>query len=370
MRTRLPMLRWFGLPALVLAASLMQARSVASAPLEQTTLTITTAGFVDKFPISDPDCPGCNGVYDAEDRTEAGNNPLPSMEFVVRSGTGAELGRQTTQDFLGVQRAQFDVPEETSYTVELVADPSGWQLCPNNARTRTLTQADFRLGAATVRFDFTQGCGAAPPTSTPTPGPSPTLRPGVTPSATPEPGDRDDDDDDDDRDDEGQGPFGQIRGIAFIDYNESGKFEAGEPPLNDVKVNLGGGGLEVFQITEADGGFNFPGLGVGTYDVFIDPGAEWFVTTPRKLKVPVNGNDVAGINFGMIRHVDRGLRVARHDAAPRTGRRLVIPAGSGIRLPSTGFTEMPQAPLAALLVVVFGGLAAVGFAADRRSRRR
>ena len=74
MRTRLPMLRWFALPALVLAASLLQVRSVSSAPLRQT-LTITTAGFVDKFPQSDPGCPGCNGVYDAEDRTEAETNP-------------------------------------------------------------------------------------------------------------------------------------------------------------------------------------------------------------------------------------------------------------------------------------------------------
>jgi hypothetical protein len=334
--------------------------------LQQTTLTITTAGFVDKFGGTDPNCPGCNAVYDAEDRAEAESNPLPSMEFVVRSGSGAELGRQTTANFVGVQRAQFDVPEEESYTVELTSDPAGWQLCPTESRTRTLTQADFRLGAVTVRYNFTQGCNVVGPTPTRS-GPTATLRPGVTPSATPrgtaDPGDPDGPD----RDNTG-GPFGQIRGVAFVDMNESGKIEAGEPGLNDVKVNLGGGGLEVHQITASDGMFNFPGLGPTTYDVFIDPGPEWHITTPKKQAVPVNGNDVAGIDFGLIRHTDRAAAKATTAQGPRTGRTLVLPPGAGIRLPHTGIAGIPEAPLLGLLAATLGGLALLGYGAERRNR--
>jgi hypothetical protein len=362
------LLRLVAVPLLVAGTLIALTRPASSAPAQQTTLTITTAGFVDKFGGSDPNCPGCNGVYDAEDRTEAESNPLPSLEFVVRSG-GAELGRQTTANFVGVQRAQFDVPEEETYTVELVSDPAGWQLCPTEARTRTLTQADFRLGAVTVRYNFTQGCSVVNPTATST-GPTATLRPGVTPSATPrgtpatpDPGDPDGPD----RDNLG-GPFGQIRGVAFIDVNESGAIEAGEPGLNDVKVNLGGGGLAVHQITKSDGMFNFPGLGPTTYDVFIDPGPEWFITTPKKRQVAVNGNDVPGVDFGLIRHTDRAS-VKAAAAQPRTGRTLVVPPGSGIRLPATGIAALPEAPMLGLLAAALGGLAVLGYAAERRNRR-
>lgn len=364
MRNRLEA-RWIAVPLLAIGLSVLQAGTAASAPMLQTS-KITAAGFVDAFPADDPNCPGCNGTYDPEDRALAAQDPLPSMEFVVRGPTGQELGRLSTQDFLGVQRAEFDVPIEDSYTVELVADPTSWQLCPNEARTRTLTQADFRLGTVTVQYDFTRGCSVAGPTATPRPGPTATLRPGETPEptsvsrATSSPSKK--------KKEEG-GPFGQIRGVAFIDHNQNGKIDSGEPGLNDVKVNLGGGGLEVSQITPADGTYNFPGLGPGTFDVFIDPGPEWRVTTPKKYSVPVNGTDVAGIDFGMVR-----VGAAPTDgaaSAPRTARHFLIPApGAGIRLPSTGLAELPRSPLLGLAVAVFGALAVVGYSADRRGNRR
>ncbi len=370
MRTR-NMLRWMTVTVLAAGVLAIEAQTASSAPARQTTVTITTAGFVDKFGGSDPNCPGCNGVYDAEDRAEAASNPLPSMEFVVKSGTGAELGRQNTADFLGVQRAEFTVAEEESYQIELATDPPGWQLCPTESRTRTLVQADFRLGAATVRFNFTQGCTIAAATPTPF-GPTATLRPGVTPSATPRPGSTrvPDPGDPDGRDRDGPqtGPFGQLRGVAFVDSNQNGKFEAGEPGLNDVQVYLGGGGLEISQVTKSDGMFNFPGLGATKYDVYINPGSEWFVTTPKKYTVPVNGNDVAGIDFGLIRYTDRGVATPM-PGGPRTARTYQLPPGSGIRLPHTGFAGLPEAPLLALLVATLSGLAALGYGAERRGRR-
>jgi hypothetical protein len=358
--------------ALTAGALAIEAQTASSAPAKQTTVTITTAGFVDKFGGSDPNCPGCNGVYDAEDRAEAETNPLQPMEFVVRAGTGAELGRQTTSNFLGVQRAEFTVAEEESYQIELTGDPPNWQLCPTESRTRTLVAADFRLGAATVRFNFTQGCSTVPPTPTSS-GPTATLRPGVTPSATPRPGSTrvPDPGDPDGRDRDGPqvGPFGQLRGVAFIDLNESGKIEAGEPGLNDVQVFLGGGGLEISQVTKSDGMFNFPGLGATTYDVYINPGPEWFITTPKKYSVPVNANDVAGIDFGLIRHTDRGAATAVPGSGPGQARTYVLPAGSGIRLPHTGIAGMPEAPLLALLVATLSGLAALGYGAEKRGRK-
>jgi hypothetical protein len=292
------------------------------------------------------------------------------MEFVVRNGSGAELGRMTTTNFLGVQRAQFDVPEEQLYVLELTSDPSGWQLCPNEGRTRQITQADFRLGQVTESFHFTKGCSVVPPTATaPAQTPVPTV-PGQTPMPTrvqPGPGDDDDDDDDDGGTTRG-GPFGQIRGVAFIDLNQDGKIGPGEPGLNDVKVNLGGGGLEIHQITPGSGSFNFPGLGPGSYDLFINPGPEWRITTPSKYTVSVNGNDVAGIDFGLIRVGEPMPQTGA--AAPRTARQLLIPApGAGIRLPDTGFTTSQAAPIVGLLAAVLGSLALVGFSSERRQRR-
>jgi hypothetical protein len=181
----------------------------------------------------------------------------------------------------------------------------------------------------------------------------------------PDPGDPDGRD----RDGPQFGPFGQIRGVAFVDLNESGKIEAGEPGLNDVQVYLGGGGLEISQITKSDGMFNFPGLGATTYDVFINPGPEWHITTPKKQSVPVNANDVAGIDFGLIRHTDRGTHKVEPGSGPGHARTLVLPAGAGIRLPRTGITAMPEAPLLALLVATLGSLAALGYGAERRGNK-
>jgi hypothetical protein len=342
--------------------------------------TIIAAGFVDVFGGTDPNCPGCNAVYDPEDQARAQSDPLPAMEFVVRNGAGQELGRLTTSDpqSLGIQRAQFSVPpDEEEYVLELVADPTNWQLCPNEARTRRITQADFRLTSRTEVFHFTQGCHLAD-----TPTPSPTV-PGTTPVPTTPPGqptarptdgngddDRDDGDDGDDVAAVGVAPgLGRIRGVAFIDLNQDGAIGPGEPGLNDVKVNLGGGGLELSQITPANGTFNFEALGAGQYDVFIAPGPEWNVTTPRKYTVSVNGNDVQGVDFGLSR-VGSGPAEMPAESAPRTARRLVIPApGAGISLPATGLLALPASSLAGVLAVVLGLVAAAGVTLERRNRR-
>jgi hypothetical protein len=354
--------------ALILALAAVVARPEPARAQAQD-LTITAAGFIDSFGGSDPDCPGCNGV-EQEDRDRANTDPLPAMEFVLFDAAGQEIGRQTTTLFLGIQRAVFQVQEEEQFTLELVADPVNWQLCPNESRTRTILRSDFVITSVTERFHFTQGCRVADVTPTEPP-PSPTV-PGSTPEPTRPPATRAPDDDGDD-DEPARGSadaLGQIRGIAFIDLNQDGRIGPGEPGLNDVKVNLGGGGLELSQITPGAGTFNFAGLGRGHYDVFIAPGPEWRITTPSKYTVEVQGNDVAGIDFGLIRVGEPMPSGVTSAAAPRTARRLVIPApGAGISLPATGILDMTTTPLAGGLAILLGLVAAIGVTLERRHRR-
>lgn len=341
-------------------------------PSLQSEFTILAVGFVDVSGGSDPACPACNGEYDDTDEDFAAANPLPELEFVLRDTSGAEIDRQTTSPLAGFQRYSFMVPEiidGESYTLELVADPSGWQLCFNDTPSRTLTIDDFTINNAREDFRFYQGCDTVPPTAEV---PTATLEPGAPthtpdpsrPTATPRPsGDRDKDDEPGER---FVNRLGSIRGIAFIDLNANGVFEAGEPGLNDVGVNLRGGGHEMFQITGPTGVHSWDGIGTGEYDLFIEPGSEWKITTPSKYKVTINGGVLTGFDFGLIRWSD--LPVDKHDK-PRDHKPYEKRYDhGGIRLPSTGVADLPTAPLMAVMALVLGGLAVAGWSFERRNR--
>jgi hypothetical protein len=159
--------------------------------------------------------------------------------------------------------------------------------------------------------------------------------------------------------------LGQIKGMGFIDLNANGRFEAGEPGLNDLRIILRGGGLDLDYITDGTGAYNFGTLGAGVYDVFIEPGPEWFISSARLYKVTVEGDIVTNVNFGLIRHTDlAALRQPAHmSPAPSHGRQA---RHHGIRLPSTGIADLPTAPLLGTLAALLGGLAMVGLAAERR----
>src|SRR3989304_4622982 len=126
----------------------------ASGAAPQATVTIVIFSYVD---VASPGNPtgACNLQFDTEDETYAQSNPLGQHTFILRDGSGTELGRQLTDALAPLQRARFDnVAELENYTLVLEAPPAGWALCPQEQATRSLTQLDFSLGRARVTYHF------------------------------------------------------------------------------------------------------------------------------------------------------------------------------------------------------------------------
>lgn len=348
-------LTFFGAAAL-LAALTGPAGSAHSAPLKQDPqFTIFAIGFVDMFGGDDPNCPGCDGVYQPEDEQFATDNPLPQLEFIVLDATDTEVARDTTEALATLQRAELVVPalvEGEEYTLELVSAPDGWELCPNESKTRTLTFDDFQLDSTREDFHFWQGCqdGQATPTATSEPGETPDGNTPVPPTPKPSGTKSSDDNNDKQR-------LGSIKGLVFVDTNQDGALGPTEPGLNDVGVHLRGGGLDLFQVTPGTGTFSFDGLGAGEYDVFIQPGPEWRVTTPSLYKVKVDGNVVQGIDFGLVRTGEPAKPMAPKPDDVK-------------RLPPTGVADLPTSGLLGIVAMVLGAVALVGFSFERRRMRK
>lgn len=360
MRTHLTP-RWL---AIALMAGLLASagmRTAHATPLRQD-YQISVVAFVDVAPATDPNCPGCNGEFDPEDADYAADNPFGTMEFSILDSTNTEIALEATEELsVGIQRRLFTVPEGPSFTVNLVAPPDGWVLCSNESASRSLTEDDFQLGNVRLEFHFNKGCQAV---ETETPGPTaetPTTEPGQPtntpmPAATKTPGGGSSS-----QGDKTDPQLGYIKGFACIDLNGNGKVDPDDPGLNDVRVYLGGGGLQLSQVTPGNGSFSFDGLGPGSYDVFVNPGSEWTVTTKNKYVVDVKpGAVVQGIDFCMTRG---GMAMA--PAAP-----MKVIAGSRVRLPDTGFTDLPAAPLLGMATLLLGALGALGYSAERRRKDR
>jgi hypothetical protein len=383
-------------------------------PASPAAVNIVVFAYVDiagSTDASNPARPACNLQYDTEDQDFARTNPLPTMTFVVRDPSGAELGRQDTTALAELQRVRFNnVADFPTYTVVLDGGPAGWTLCPQQSASRTITQADITLGQARLNYYFYVAGGptAVPATDTPvgptttvptnTPaGPTPTFPPGVTPATpvptwvrptvTPGPTSAHHDETTNDTGQASQpsvvvippgpavgepaqgggtryvspppgtGELAMIRGVAFLDQNGDGVLGAGEPGLDHVQVYLHGGGLEISQITPNTGQFSFEALGDGEYDVYITPGAEWRITTPQKYVVRVRGNIVTGIDFGLIR-TDAGVPA------------VVESAGRAIRLPATGVIDLPRGQVLGGMALALTLVGLVGLTIERRKNRR
>lgn len=343
----------------------LAARLQAAPAAQGGTISLTIVGHVDVDGGPDPDCPTCNGSSqntseDPGDNDYADTDPLPDIEFIVLDMDGNEVGRGTTSaQSNAIQLLTLDVAElgpDEEYTIEIAGGPDGWEACRGET-SQTISEA--LIGpAGSGRLDFfffkTEFCQTlATPTVDPgmtaTPDPNVTVDPNATPSATatrkPSGGGGERHKDKEQR-------LGAIAGVAFIDENQNGVIDPGEPGLDHVGINIHGGGLQKVWITGGPGNYSFDGLGVGEYDVFIQPGAEWKITTPSRYKVKVNGNHVVGIDFGLV----------------RAGAAAPAKASASVRLPATGIADLPLAPALGGLATLLGGLAALGFVFERRRR--
>jgi hypothetical protein len=400
--------RWIAI-ALLAVCFVATAVPAQAEPESPAAVNIVVFAYVDVAGSTDgsnPVAPACNLAYDTGDQDYARTNPLPSMTFVVRDPDGNELGRADTTALAELQRVRFnDVADFATYTVSLEGAPTGWTLCPQQSATNTVTQSDITLGQARLNYYFYVASGEVPtatPTATTAPGvtPSatPTRAPGVTPSATryatPKPtlvpaatsaGGAEEEEEEGGQapvpvsassgtgavvtqgggyvfvnPPAGTGKLAMIRGVAFLDLNGDGLFGAGEPGLDHVQVYLHGGGLQISQITPPSGQFSFEALGTGEYDVFVNPGPEWRVSTAQKYVVRVRGNIVTGIDFGLARLGAQPEAVAETETEA---------AGTGIRLPATGVIALSRGGALGGLALALTLVGLVGLTIERRSRR-
>jgi len=407
--------RWLLVLAVALALAVMAA-PVHAEPESPAAVNVVVFGYVDvagSTDASNPVRPACNLTYDTEDQEFARNNPLAVMTFTVRDPNGNELASGQTSALAELQRVRFnDVADHPTYTVELTSPPSGWALCPQEPSTRQITQDDITLGQARLNYYFYVPSGPVPtpvntavtpgPTVPPTPvTPTATLLPGVTPTVGPQPtakppaptsepssgGDEGGGATDTGASapsqpvsvpampvpsvargesgvayvnpPAGTGELAMIKGMAFLDLDCDGVFGAGDPGLNAVQVYAHGGYAHLSQITPGTGQFSFEALGDGEYDVFVNPGPEWTITTPWKYVVRVRGNIVTGIDFGLC----RGEPAVEVPAA--------VPApGAGIRLPDTGVMDVPPGRLLGGMALALTLVGLVGMTLERRRNRK
>lgn len=355
MRTTLPLRAIVAALATLFITGALAGRLSAAPAAQGGTIGLIIVGHVDVDGGPDPNCPTCNGVEDQADQDYADTDPLPEIEFAIFDISGTEVARgTTTAQGNAVQILTQDVPElgpDEEYTVEIQSGPDGWEVCKGET-SQTVNEGDVGVsGSARLDFYFykTEFCQNGQPTETPdttaTPG-GDTPVPGT--SATPAPTSKPSGGSTRHKDKEQK--LGAIAGVAFIDENQNGVIDPGEPGLDHVGINIHGGGLQKVFITGGPGNYSFDGLGVGEYDVFIQPGAEWKITTPSRYHVKVNGNHVVGIDFGLVRS---GAKAK---------------ASATVRLPATGIADVPLAPALGGLATLLGGLAALGFVFERRRR--
>ena len=365
MRTTLPLRALVAVLAALFITGTVSGRLYA-APSAQGTIGLIIICHVAVDGGPDPDFPTCNGSSqnsseDPGDTDYADTDPLPEIEFVVLDIDGNEVGRgTTTSQGNALQLLSLDVDElgpDEEYTIEIVSGPDGWEACRGET-SQTIGEAEIGP-AGNGRMDFffyksefcqTLETPTADPGMTATPDPNVTVDPNATPmpTATRKPSSGGGSE----RHKDKEQKLGAIAGVAFIDENQNGVIDPGEPGLDHVGVNIHGGGLQKVWVTGGPGNYSFDGLGVGEYEVFIQPGAEWKITTPSRYHVKVNGNHVVGIDFGLV----------------RAGAKAPAKASASVRLPATGIADMPLAPVLGGLATLLGGLAALGFVFERRRR--
>lgn len=90
---------------------------------------------------------------------------------------------------------------------------------------------------------------------------------------------------------------GKVSGFAFVDTNNNGVMDQGEPPLANVTIT-GPGGAN--RSTAADGSYSYVGLAAGSFDVRASsPVSGYVLSTASPLQVTVGeGASVEHVDFG------------------------------------------------------------------------
>lgn len=341
---------------LALGAATALVWPIQAAPRAEQAFRIVVSAFPDLAGsgAGAPGCLGCDGQFGTGDAIRGRVDPLPAVEVILRGGDGAEIRRLATSQLAnGRQQVSFDVPAVDDYQVELVGVPADWELCPATTMLIQVAASAFDLdtGTARAQYGFWHGCDtptATPSSEVPTAEPASTATPVPTataevvptvafvatepakPEATAEAVVQ--------TDAPGQEVRAQpvapsaIRGLVFRDLDGDGQLAPDEPGLSDVAVHLASGELGLTQRTTGAGNYEFAGLVPGSYDVFIDvPAGDQFTNTDRYTNVQVDGEIVAGIDFGLTRRAASEPVIPATDAAtapmlPRTG---VAPQSSG-----------------------------------------
>ena len=102
---------------------------------------------------------------------------------------------------------------------------------------------------------------------------------------------------------------GVISGTVFLDLNNSGIYQPGDPGIPFVNISLTLGGL-IIQSTNSDsnGNYSFTNLADGTYTVTetVLPGYTSTSSTTRTVTI-TGGNSVTGVNFGLAISADLSI---------------------------------------------------------------
>jgi hypothetical protein len=317
-------------------------------------------------------CPGCDRLFTDADSAANSDDPLPSLDVVLRDTKGTELERDSTSGLSnGRQVTFFTVSTPGAFEIVLDTVPSPWEACASDTLSRSLKAADFdaTTGIATVEFFLWRGCEVAPTrtkesavTATPTraaatvepiatsvaiatpvtttSATSPTVTAQTTTTAA-------------------TGlALGAIRGLVFLDRNADLQVDPDEAGVADVVVSLSGNGLSRTQKSAGAGTYAFPELPTGSYTISVEPPTSFQLTTPGQVSgIAVAGDVVMGVDFGLA---------STAAAAEPTSAPLTEPG----TMPGTGVQIQPRGGLLLGLAAVVGMLGALGLALETSLGRR
>jgi len=92
-----------------------------------------------------------------------------------------------------------------------------------------------------------------------------------------------------------------ISGVVYVDYDNDGILDSGEPPLSGVTINLTGSGQNETTTTDANGYYIIAGLPVGTYTITETQPVGWAdgLASAGSAGGTTSSNQISGISLGL-----------------------------------------------------------------------